>query len=87
MTDLGKHLLLDVYDGTFEQLIDHEFMNNIKKIQNTNECNGCWNNKNFQFDAGDWDWCPIHKNTEKQHICQKSITPERVYKEIKQYLI
>ena len=68
-------------------VIDHEFMNNIKKIQNTNECNGCWNNKNFQFDAGDWDWCPIHKNTEKQHICQKSITPERVYKEIKQYLI
>ena len=26
MTDLGKHLLLEVYDGTFEQLNDHEFM-------------------------------------------------------------
>ena len=29
MTDLGKHLLLEVYDGTFEQLNDHEFMKNI----------------------------------------------------------
>tara|TARA_B100001778_G_scaffold325512_1_gene321095 strand:+ start:1174 stop:1509 length:336 start_codon:yes stop_codon:yes gene_type:complete len=29
MNDLGKHLLLEVYDGTFEQLNDHEF---IKKI-------------------------------------------------------
>ena len=28
MTDLGKHLLLEVYDGTFEQLNDHEFMKN-----------------------------------------------------------
>jgi hypothetical protein len=31
------------------------------------------------FDAGDWDWCPIWKGTEKQHICEKSISPLTVF--------
>ena len=64
----------------------HEFEKNITKIQNLNDCNGCWNDKNFMFDAGNWDWCPLHQGTDKQHICQKSITPKKVYKEIKQYI-
>ena len=34
MTDLGKHLLLEVYDGTFDQLNDHEFMKKIFQEQN-----------------------------------------------------
>ena len=60
---------------------DHEFTKNITKLQNFNVCNSCWNKKEFQFDAGDWNWCPINKGTELQHICQKSITPDRVLEE------
>ena len=66
---------------------NHEFTNNITRIQNLDVCNGCWNKEQFTFDPGNWDWCPENEGTELQHICQKSITPERVYKEIKQYLI
>lgn len=60
----------------------HEFNTNITRIMNDNVCFPCWTNRNFTFDAGDWDWCPIHKGTEKQHICQKSITPLQVYSSI-----
>ena len=42
-------------------------------------CNSCWGNPNFTFDAGDWDWCPIWKGTDKQHICEKSISPLTVF--------
>ena len=31
------------------------------------------------FNSGDWDWCPVYQNTERQHICQKSITPLQVF--------
>lgn len=60
---------------------EHEFIKNITKLQNFDVCNSCWNKKEFQFDAGDWNWCPINKGTELQHICQKSITPDRVLEE------
>ena len=57
----------------------HEFSSNITKIFTPNVCVNCWNDEVFVFDAGDWDWCPIYKNTTKQHICQKSITPLQVF--------
>jgi len=57
----------------------HEFQSNVTRIMNDNVCFPCWTNRNFTFDAGDWDWCPIHKGTDKQHICQKSITPLQVF--------
>jgi hypothetical protein len=53
---------------------------------NEDKCNSCWTNPNFVFDAGDWDWCPIWKGTDKQHICQKSITVQQVYNSITNYL-
>jgi autotransporter strand-loop-strand O-heptosyltransferase len=52
---------------------DHEFQSNCTRLTNEKVCNGCWNNKNFKFDKGDWDWCPINKGYEKQFECQKSI--------------
>lgn len=52
------------------------------RVTNPNVCNGCWNNPNFKFDAGDWLWCPVHKGTNKQFICHTSITPEMVIKQI-----
>ena len=57
----------------------HEFTTNIKKINN-DLCIRCWNDTEHTFDSGDWDWCPVYKGTKKQHICQKSITSEQVFK-------
>jgi autotransporter strand-loop-strand O-heptosyltransferase len=57
----------------------HEFQTNITRIINEHSCNSCWANINFKFDPGDWDWCPIWKGTEKQHICEKSISPLTVF--------
>ena len=75
---IGKHT--HMINGFSEN--GHEFNTNITRIMNDNVCFPCWTNRNFTFDAGDWDWCPIHKGTEKQHICQKSITPLQVYSSI-----
>ena len=55
---------------------NHEFK--CVRITNTNVCHGCWNNPNFKFDKGDWDWCPIHKNTKRQFECHKLITAQQV---------
>jgi autotransporter strand-loop-strand O-heptosyltransferase len=58
---------------------DHEFQSNNIRIQNEHACNSCWNNINFTFDPGNWDWCPIWEGTDKQHICEKSISPITVF--------
>jgi autotransporter strand-loop-strand O-heptosyltransferase len=58
---------------------DHEFISNNIRIQNEHACNSCWNNTNFIFDPGNWDWCPIWEGTDKQHICEKSISPLTVF--------
>ena len=60
----------------------HEFTNNMTKITN-NLCIKCWNDPVHVFDAGDWDWCPVYKGTELQHVCQKSITPLQVFNTLK----
>ena len=57
----------------------HEFQSNNTRILNEHSCNSCWANTNFKFDPGDWDWCPIWKGTDKQHICEKSISPLTVF--------
>lgn len=35
-------------------------------------CTGCFNKE--RLDAGDWDWCPYYKNTERMYECTKTIT-------------
>jgi autotransporter strand-loop-strand O-heptosyltransferase len=65
---------------------DHEFISNCTRIIDESVCHGCWNNPDFKFDKGDWNWCPEHKNTEKQFECHKAITGESVIKQI-QHLI
>ena len=52
---------------------EHEFQSDCTRLINKSVCNGCWNNKNFKFNKGDWDWCPINKGYDKQFECQKSI--------------
>jgi len=56
----------------------HECQTNVTRVSN-NVCIKCWNDPVLVFNPGDWDWCPVYKNTERQHICQKSITPLQVF--------
>ena len=35
-----------------------------------------------RLDAGDWDWCPVHKDTPRQFECTKKISPKAVIKGI-----
>jgi len=58
-----------------------EFKSNNIRIHNNNVCNSCFNRE--EFDKGDWNWCPDHKNTERQFECTINITPEMVIDEIK----
>ena len=78
---LGKHTVM--INGFSEK--NHEFTSRVTRIM-TDKCFPCWTNPNFTFDAGDWDWCPIWKGTDKQHICQKSITPQIVFSAVKKLL-
>ncbi len=48
-------------------------------------CSGCANR--LKLDAGDWNWCPEHKGTDRQFECSKLITSERVITELKKILI
>lgn len=61
---------------------NHEFNYNTTRVS-TDVCIKCWNDPVFSFDPSDWNWCPVYKNTERQHICQKSITPKMVINQIK----
>jgi len=61
---------------------DHEYVSNCTRMVDESVCHGCWNNPNFKFDKGDWDWCPIHKGTSRQWECQKAITAKMVINEI-----
>ena len=47
-------------------------------------CRGC--HATNKLDAGDWEWCPYHKNTPRHFECTKSITPDLVIQEIDRIL-
>jgi autotransporter strand-loop-strand O-heptosyltransferase len=65
---------------------NHEFTTDCNRIINESVCNGCWNNPNFKFDKGDWNWCPINKNLPKMFECQKSISSLMVIQEIESFI-
>lgn len=44
-------------------------------------CTGCFNEE--RLDAGDWNWCPMYKGTDREFECSKSITSEIVINRIK----
>jgi autotransporter strand-loop-strand O-heptosyltransferase len=48
------------------------------------KCEGCFNR--IRLDAGDWNWCPDHKGTDRQFECTKSITSEMVIKQLEKFL-
>ena len=55
---------------------DHEF--SCYRVTDTSICHGCWNDPNFIFDRGDWDWCPEHKGTDRQFECHTKIPASKV---------
>ena len=63
---------------------EHEFK--CYRVTNNRICHGCWNDPQYKFDKGDWNWCPVHKGTEKQFECHTSITPDMVIEQIKKLL-
>ena len=48
------------------------------------KCSGCFNR--LKLDAGDWNWCPDHKGTNRQFECTKTITSEMVITELEKFL-
>ena len=75
---LGKHTYM--INGFAEE--GHEFKSKLTKITN-DLCIKCWNDPIHTFDPNDWNWCPVYKGTDLQHICQKSITVDQVFNIIK----
>ena len=60
--------------------VDHEF--DCIRPYNHNVCHACWNKPEERFDAGDYLWCPSHKNTTRMFECQVQITPEMVIEKL-----
>ena len=58
------------------------------RITNKSVCHGCWNKINIDhtFNSSDWYWCPLHKDTERQFECHKSISVNDVVEKIKHWL-
>jgi autotransporter strand-loop-strand O-heptosyltransferase len=54
------------------------------RVINENVCHGCFNKE--RLDAGDWNWCPLHKGTDRQFECTKQISSEMVINEINNLL-
>ena len=79
---MGKHVVMI---SNFTEP-DHEFTSNCTRVINLSVCNGCWNNPIFKFDKGDWNWCPVHKGTNRQFECHKSITSKMVVDQIQHLL-
>jgi cephalosporin hydroxylase len=62
-----------------------EFLgDNVIRIFNENSCNSCFNRKKLY--AGDWNWCPDHKGTERQFECTKTISSKDIISKIKDYI-
>ena len=71
---IGKHIVM-ISNFTEE---GHEFTSNCTRIIKKDVCHGCWNNANFLFDKGDWNWCPIYKGTDRAFECHTQITSQQV---------
>lgn len=52
------------------------------RVHNDKVCNSCWSNTKFEFNGGDWLWCPEHKNDQRIFECSKSITFDMVKEKI-----
>lgn len=51
-------------------------------VNNHQVCHGCWGT--HIFDKGDWNWCPVWKDTHRHFECTKTITAAQVIKKIEE---
>jgi autotransporter strand-loop-strand O-heptosyltransferase len=68
-------ILISGFTDVFAEPFD-----NVYRVINKEVCNSCWSD--YDFDAGNWNWCPVHSNTNKQFECSKQITSKQVIGEI-----
>lgn len=61
-----------------------ETISNTYRVINKEVCHGCFNR--HRLDGNDWNWCPDHKNTDRQFECTKQITSQMVIEKINQVI-
>lgn len=49
-----------------------------------NTCKGCFNK--YKLNPNEWNWCPVHKGTEKQFECSKNITSATIIEKLQKLL-
>jgi autotransporter strand-loop-strand O-heptosyltransferase len=65
-------ILISGFSQPYSEFLDCERIFNY----DTDICTGCFNT--HRLDAGDWEWCPEHKNTSRHFECTKTITSFKV---------
>lgn len=75
-----KVILISGFTKSFNEF------NTPYRLINEKVCHGCWNNVNYEFNPGDWNWCPKFKNTANMFECSKSLTFEMVKSRIDEIL-
>ena len=61
-----------------------EMETDVVRVINKKGCYGCFNA--YRLDAGDWNWCPVNKGTEKMFECTKNIASETVIDAVKKII-
>ncbi len=54
------------------------------RVINKNVCHGCFNFS--RLDAGDWNWCPVYKETDRMFECTKQISSKMVIEKIEELI-
>jgi len=73
----NKTILISGFSAPFSEFTDCERV----FTPSSSICNSCYNKT--RLDAGDWEWCPEHKDTDRQFECTKTIPPSMVIEAIK----
>jgi autotransporter strand-loop-strand O-heptosyltransferase len=69
-------ILISGFTDVFTEPLD-----GVRRVINKDVCNSCWSD--YVFDPGDWNWCPVQKNTDRMFECSKMISSEQVIEQIK----
>ena len=71
-----KTILISGFSSPFSEFKDCERV----FTPQSDACNSCYNK--VRLNAGDWEWCPEHKNTDRQFECTKTINPIMIIESI-----
>jgi autotransporter strand-loop-strand O-heptosyltransferase len=77
-----KVILISGFSDAFS-----EFQIDCERIINKDVCNSCWNDTSFGFNKGDWNWCPRHKDTDRQFECTVQIPPSAIFEKIEKIIV